>query len=312
MTTKTNKDSKKESYDFKSSPFYKCHSVKYLCKVLWIQQHELKYILEQKEEQFVKFVRKGGICVIKYYEEIECFKNSVLIKSIRKHKIKDKIRTMIYPRGNTNYEKLNKRIFYVLNRIIKPEYNFMRRKNKNKNFSHLDYVKEHLSNKYYTLTMDISNFYPSITEAKVYNFFKNDMKCCKKVATILSKLTTAKIEEDKEASLPQGFRFSPVLSWLVCRKQFNTLYNYCIQNNVIFTNWIDDIAFSCKKKEKLLEVENIVKNKLEKIGLEIKNEKTKIFQKNDKEIMNIIIKYGKAMTLNKNENYRRMVRKMNV
>ena len=137
------------------------------------------------------------------------------------------------------------------------------------------------------------------------------MKCCKKVATILSKLTTVKTEEYKEASLPQGFCFSPVLSWLVCRKQFNKLYNYCIQNNVIFTNWIDDIAFSCKKKEKLLELENIVKNKLEKIGLEIKNEKTKIFQKNDKKIMNIIIKHGKAMTLSKNENYRRMVRRMN-
>ena len=311
MATKTNKDSKKESYDFKSSPFYKCHSVKYLCKVLQIQQHELKYILKQKEEQFVKFERKESLDN-KYYEEIECFKNSVLIKSIRKHKTKSKTRIMIYPRRNTNYEKLNKRICDVLTRIIKPEYNFMRRKNKHKNFSHLDYVKAHLSNKYYTLTMDISNFYPSVTEAKVYNFFKNDMKCCKKVATILSKLTTAKTEECKEASLPQGFCFSPVLSWLVCRKQFNKLYNYCQQNNIIFTNWIDDIAFSCKKKEKLLEVENIVKNKLEKIGLEIKNEKTKIHPKNDKEIMNIIIKHCKAMTLNKNENYRRMVRKMNV
>ena len=121
--------------------------------------------------------------------------------------------------------------------------------------------------------MDISNFYPSITEAKVYNFFKNDMKCCEKVATILSKLTTVKTEECKEASLPQGFCFSPVLSWLVCKKQFNKLYNYCRQNNVIFTNWIDDVAFSCKKKEKLLEIEDMVKNKLEKIGLKIKNKK---------------------------------------
>ena len=207
MTTKTKKGSKKESYDFKSSPLYKCHSVKYLCKVLWIQQHELKYILKQKEEQFVKFERKEPLDN-KEYEEIECFKNLVLIKSIRKHKIKDKTRIMIYPRRNTNYEKLNKRLCDVLTRIIKPEYNFMRRKkNGHKNFSHLDYVKAHLSNKYYTLTMDISNFYPSVTEAKVYNFFKNDMKCCEKVAKILSKLTTAKTEEDKEASLPQGFCF---------------------------------------------------------------------------------------------------------
>ena len=140
MTTKTKKDSKKESYDFKSSPIYKCHSVKYLCKVLQIQRHELKYILKQKEEQFVKFERKEPLDN-KDYEEIECFKNSVLIKSIRKHKTKDKIRTMIYPRKNTNYEKLNKRICDVLTRIIKPEYNFMRRKNEHKNFSHLDYVK---------------------------------------------------------------------------------------------------------------------------------------------------------------------------
>ena len=160
--------------------------------------------------------------------------------------------------------------------------------------------------------MDISNFYPSITEAKVYNFFKNDMKCCKKVATILSKLTTVKTGDDKEASLPQGFCFSPLLSWLVCRKQFNTLYNYCQQNNVIFTNWIDDVAFSFKDADISLDIEYFVKCKLNKIELQIKDEKTELFSKNYKNIMNIIIKHGKAMTLNKNENYRRMVRKMNV
>ena len=72
------------------------------------------------------------------------------------------------------------------------------------------------------------------------------------------------------------------------------------------------MAFSCKKKEKLLELENITKSKLEKIGLKIKDEKTKIFSKDYKKIMNIIIKHGKAMTLSESENYRRMVRKMNV
>ena len=137
------------------------------------------------------------------------------------------------------------------------------------------------------------------------------MKCCEKVATILSKLTTDKTEECKEASLPQGFCFSPVLSWLICRKQFNKLYNYCIQNNVIFTNWIDDIAFSCKKEERLLEVENIVKNKLKKIGLEIKNEKTKFFPKTDKVIMNIDITNGVATTKSQYKNYRNMVKQIN-
>ena len=159
--------------------------------------------------------------------------------------------------------------------------------------------------------MDISNFYPSITEAKVYNFFKNDMKCCEKVATILSKLTTVKTEECKEASLPQGFCFSPVLSWLVCRKQFNKLYNYCTQNNVIFTNWIDDVAFSFKDADISLDIEYFVKCKLNKIELQIKDEKTELFSKNYKNIMNIIIKHGKAMTLSESENYRRMVRRMN-
>lgn len=159
--------------------------------------------------------------------------------------------------------------------------------------------------------MDISNFYPSITEEKIYNFFKNDMKCCKKVATILSKLTTVKTEECKEASLPQGFCFSPVLSWLVCRKQFNKLYNYCQQNNIIFTNWIDDMAFSCKKEEKLLEIEDMVKGKLEKIGLKIKDEKTKRFSKNNKEVMNIPIKHGVATTPSNNKNYRKMVKQIN-
>ena len=62
---------------------------------------ELKYILKQKEEQFIKFERKEALDD-KDYKEIECFKNSVLIKSIRQHKSKDKTRIMIYPRRNTN------------------------------------------------------------------------------------------------------------------------------------------------------------------------------------------------------------------
>ena len=116
MTAKTKKDGKKESYDFKSSPLYKCHSVKYLCKVLQIQWHELKYILEQKEKQFIKFERKEPLDN-KDYEEIECFKNEILIKSIRKHKTKDKTRIMFYSRRNTNYEKLNRQIFNVINTL---------------------------------------------------------------------------------------------------------------------------------------------------------------------------------------------------
>ena len=312
MTAKTNKDSKKESYNFKRSPFYKCRSIKYLCKILKISKNDLDNILNKKEEQFNEFKRNRPLCD-KKYEEFKCFKNSLLIKSIRYDTTKNKERTMIYPKKNSEYKKLNRRIFNLLSRIIniKPEYNSMRKKkNCNKNFSHLDYVKTHLSNKYYTLTMDISNFYPSITEETMYNFFKKDMKCCNRVAKILAKLTTVKTNENDEASLPQGFCFSPVLSWLVCRKQFNKIYNYCQQNNIIFTNWIDDIAFSCKDEEKLKQVKGLTKNELYKIDLEIKEEKTKFFSKNHKEIMNIIINKGIATT-SKNKNYKRMVKNIN-
>lgn len=225
---------------------------------------------------------------------------------------KGKERVMIYPKRNTSYEKLNRRIFDILTRIVKPEYNFMRKKkNQNKNYSHLDYVKQHLSNKYYTYTMDISNFYPSITDDKINKFFKNDMKCCKKVAQILSKLTTVEANENDKASLPQGFCFSPVLSWLVCRKQFNKIYNYCKQNNIIFTNWIDDVAFSCEEEEKLKKIEEITKDKLSKIGLEIKDEKTVHFKKEWKKIMNITINNGVATTESKDNNYKKMVNSLN-
>ena len=105
--------------------------------------------------------------------------------------------------------------------------------------------------------------------------------------------------------------FPPVLSWLVCRKQFNKIYNYCQQNNIIFTNWIDDIAFSHKDKKKLEQIKELTKNKLYKIGLETKEEKTKFFSKNHKEIMNIIINKGIATTTSKNKNYKRMVKNIN-
>lgn len=82
-----------------------------------------------KDKEFVKFERSEPL-EDQDYEEIECFKNNILIKSIRKHKTKDKTRIMIYPRQNTIYKSLNKRILELLARIIKPKYNFMRKKEK--------------------------------------------------------------------------------------------------------------------------------------------------------------------------------------
>ena len=54
-----------------------------------------------------------------------------------------------------------------------------------------------------------------------------------------------------------------------------------------------------------------MKGKLEKIGLKIKDEKTKLFDKNYKEIMNITINNGVATTESKNKNYRKMVKNIN-
>ena len=216
---------------------------------------------------------------------------------------------MIYPKKYSDLNKILKKIMILLNRIKKPEYNFCRRRDDktNKHFSHLDVCNKHKTENS-TLTMDIYNFFPSITRKMVYDFFKKKMKCNKKVSKILSELTTY------DDTLPQGFRTSPILAFYVAKPAFDEINKICKKNKLKFTLWVDDLQISGKGCKKIVP---FVKKELKKIGLKIKDKKTQYYcneiSKNGerKQIMGILYKDHKMYTENKNESYKKLVEKFN-
>ena len=93
-------------------------------------------------------------------------------------------------------------------------------------YSHVHYVKSHVSARS-GFTVDIANFYPSISHKMVFNFFKYEMHCGNCVAKKLAELTTQKYTDESGKTvdcLAQGTCFSHILSWLVCKRHFAKLH----------------------------------------------------------------------------------------
>ena len=260
-------DSKKQTKSISTSAFYKLYSIRRLCALLGIDRATLDRIITQKNEPMQIHIRlpvhSGG------YVEIKYERNSVLNKSTRRNSINGKVRVMIYPRSE-ELSEIYYQIYKYLNRIVRPSYNIIRKKEmSDKCYSHVHYVKSHVAARS-GFTVDIANFYPSITHKMVFNFFKYEMRCGNRVAKKLAELTTQKYTDESGKTvdcLAQGACFSHILSWLVCKRHFDKIADECDKRGILFTNWIDDMAFSGKGCFQMIP---IIRDEFDKIGLKIK------------------------------------------
>ena len=98
--------------------------------------------------------------------------------------------------------------------------------------------------KNWILNLDLKDFFPSITEKRVFGAIKAWKKFCvawgleKKDIYQLAKLCCF------EGKLPQGAPTSPVLSNLVARRLDQALKHFALRNNFTYTRYADDITFS--------------------------------------------------------------------
>jgi len=97
----------------------------------------------------------------------------------------------------------------------------------------------------YGLSIDLKDFFPSITANKVYNVFSN-IGYNHFAATILTNLCTL------HGKLPQGSACSPALSNIVCITLDRRLIGLCEKRGIRFTRYADDMYFSCDDKALLL------------------------------------------------------------
>ena len=110
--------------------------------------------------------------------------------------------------------------------------------------SYVTNVEMHCKNSF-AIIVDISNFFPSTSGQKVFNFFRYDMNQPPDIAKILTDLTT--VSKNKKSFLPQGYPTSPILSYFAYHNMYEALMRYAQSNGLNFTAYYDDLTFSSKK-----------------------------------------------------------------
>jgi hypothetical protein len=294
-----NQEQKYNSQDILSSPFYKLHSIKYLCKFLHIKERELHDVIQTRDEALAEEVPNFED---NNWREIKRYTNKILVKSIRQNKKNPnkQPRIFLYPKSNSKLHKIYKEILIKLDRVKKPNYLFSCKKGS----SHVMSAKYH-SGCNSLVTIDIKSFFPSVKKSHVENFFHNTMKCNTKISKLLSNLMTY------EDQLNQGACFSPVLSWLCFKKMFDSIDQEARQQEIKFSLWIDDIAISGKGSHKF--IKNI-KDRFQSNGLKVKWAKLKTYKHKSekKDIMGIQLKNENIFTKESaHKGYKKYVERVN-
>ncbi|MDD4733401.1 MAG: hypothetical protein PHU05_00900 [Bacilli bacterium] len=130
------------------------------------------------------------------------------------------------------------------------------------------------------LLIDIASFYPNCTLKYVKDFFQADggLKMKRDLAQRMAELvTTPAIDNNKIRVIPQGFSTSTLISFFAYRKMFGELNKLAIENNLIFSTYVDDVTFSTKDENLNFEYIIIkIDEILNKYGHKIRKEKIKI------------------------------------
>jgi len=94
--------------------------------------------------------------------------------------------------------------------------------------------------KYYVLSLDIKDFFPSVKANNVYNLFKR-LKCSPEVARVLKKICTA------DDHLPQGYNTSSYIANLIILPAATRIYGLCKKQGLYASFYVDDITISGNK-----------------------------------------------------------------
>lgn len=125
-------------------------------------------------------------------------------------------------------------------------------------------------NKKYLLSIDIKDFFTSISQSKVFNVLLKHFSD-KKLAFKLSKLCTYK------RRLPQGAPTSPILSNIIFNELDDKMSNMCNAKSITYSRYADDLVFSSNIKSVLVDILPIINDLLFANGFLLNTSKTKFF-----------------------------------
>ncbi|MFM2292798.1 MAG: hypothetical protein RIS29_2611 [Bacteroidota bacterium] len=207
-------------------------NTKYLCHILKADLNSLQDIIENIEEYYITWEK----------DKIDKTTNQAII-------IDNKKQTRPINSTKKELKLIQKRIFkFLINHTTIPTYAFGGVSKKDNVIN----AKTHQGNKY-IFTTDLKSFFPSISHSKVFNLYL-ELGCTPTVSKILTQLTTYKYQ------LPQGVPTSTILANLIFKSTGDKIQNYCAENNIKFTTFVDDITLSSKIdfKDKLPEIIRII------------------------------------------------------
>lgn len=143
-----------------------------------------------------------------------------------------------------------------------------------------DFAIPHSNNKY-LLKVDFKNFFNSIKESDLLSFLKEKNSLFNEEdANLLAKIFFCrnKKNKDNELYLSIGSPSSPFISNIIMSDFDKKVSGFCINNNITYTRYADDLAFSTNKPNILLnlieEINIICKQLNYPKNLEINIEKT--------------------------------------
>lgn len=131
----------------------------------------------------------------------------------------------------------------------------------------LDNAERHKDNRYF-LCLDIEDFFPSISYAKVFTIFKS-LGYNSHVSHIFSSLCTC------QEKLPQGAVTSPALSNIICIRLDHRISGYVGKRNIIYTRYADDMVFSSMSPSRLVGIIKFIVQILKDEGFELNESKTR-------------------------------------
>jgi len=143
------------------------------------------------------------------------------------------------------------RLNRLLQRLVLPE----AVKAGKKGQSNISNAQSHIG-KPMLLTLDLRDFFPSISNRRVYRMFIQRCKCSPDVARYLTRLTTL------DGQVPQGSPTSTIIAALVSERMVRRLQGLAVQHQASYTQYVDDGSISGPKhiKRILSTAANIVAN----------------------------------------------------
>ncbi len=138
--------------------------------------------------------------------------------------------------------------------------------------SYLSYAKPH-TNKQLVITIDIKACFPTVTAEMISSALRKHLKLSESTAIALASRVSF------HGSLAQGFPTSNIVCNLVLLDALDKINTYTIEQEIVFNNYVDDIAFSgsIKNPDALI---NKACVELSHIGMSIKKAKVKVMPSN--------------------------------